>query len=173
MHPDTPAREHAYRHSREERVLFSRHSPPVVFVAAHRPILTRIRIVPTTYHYRRTVFYDEYAWQPPAYVYGFSPRYGLWDATFLAFSLDHIAEEQYALMFYHHQNDAEMQQWMADARELAAENDDLRTKLDALDGQVAAFQDSGVENDPTYVPPDAQDVALSPEVIEKLTSKDN
>ena len=173
VHPDTTAREHAFRHSREERVLFERHAPPVVLVPAHRAVLTKIRIVPTSYHYRRTVFYDEYGWQPPMYVYGFYPRYGLWDATFLAFALDHIAEEQYALMFYHHQNDEEMQKWMADARDLAAENDELRAKLDALDGQVASFRDAGVESDASYVPPDAQDVALSPEVIEKLTSKDN
>jgi hypothetical protein len=171
IHPGTVERQHSYERARVERAQFTRHVAPIHFVAAHRVVLTHIRIVPTTYHYRRTVFYDTYAWQPPVYVYGFYPRYGLWDATFLAFALDHIAEEQYALMFYHHRNEAELQQWMDDADRLAADNEDLRAKLDAMKAQMTTMQDSGVTADPSYVPPDAQDVALSPEVITQLTSK--
>jgi hypothetical protein len=171
VHPGAVERQHSYERARVERAQFSRHLDPIRFVPAHRVVLTHIRIVPTTYHYRRTVFYDTYAWQPPAYVYGFYPRYGLWDATFLAFALDHIAEDQYALMFYHHQHEAELQQWMDDADRLAADNEDLRTKLDAMKAQMTTMNDSGVTADPSYVPPDAQDVALSPEVITQLTSK--
>jgi len=171
VHPGAVERQHSYERARIEREQFRRHVDPIHFVPAHRVVLTHIRIVPTTYHYRRTVFYDTYAWQPPVYVYGFYPRYGLWDATFLAFALDHIAEEQYALMFYHHQHEAELQQWMDDADRLAADNEDLRAKLDAMKAQMASMQDTGVTADPSYVPPDAQDVALSPEVITQLTSK--
>jgi hypothetical protein len=138
---------------------------------AHRVLLRSVRIVPTTYHYRRTVFYDEYGWAPPVYVYSMYPRYGLWDATFLAFALDHIAEEQYALVFYHHLQEPEMQQWMEDTRRLSTDNEQLRANLDAMQTKVASLQESGVANDPSYVPPDVQDVALSPEVIEKLTAK--
>lgn len=169
MHPGATERQHAFEHSRVEREQFTRHAGAIHFVPAHRVVLTHIRIVPTTYHYRRTVFYDTYDWQPPAYVYGFYPRYGLWDATFLAFALDHVAEEQYALMFYHHQNEAELQQWMSDADHLAADNEELRSKLDRMKEQVATLQEAGISSDPSYVPPDAQDVALSPEVITQLT----
>lgn len=169
MHPGATERQHAFEHSRVERERFTRHATAIHFVPAHRVVLSNIRIVPTTYHYRRTVFYDTYAWQPPAYVYGFYPRYGLWDATFLAFALDHVAEDQYALMFYHHQNEAELQQWMSDADRLAADNEELRSKLDRMKEQVATLQEAGISSDPSYVPPDAQDVALSPEVIAQLT----
>jgi hypothetical protein len=55
------------------------------------------------------------------------PRYGLWDAAFLAFALKHLAEEQYAMMLYN--------------------------------------------QDASYVPPDAQDVALSPDALDESTSK--
>jgi hypothetical protein len=170
MHPGATERQHAFEHSRVEREQFTRHVTAIHFVPAHRVVLSNIRIVPTTYLYRRTVFYDAYAWQPPVYVYGFYPRYGLWDATFLAFALDHIAEEQYSLMFYHHQNEPEIQQWMSDADRLAADNEDLRAKLDRMKEQVATLQEAGITSDPSYVPPDAQDVALSPEVITQLTA---
>jgi hypothetical protein len=169
MHPGATERQHAFEHSRVERQQFTRHVSAIHFVPAHRVVLSNIRIVPTTYHYRRTVFYDTYAWQPPGYVYGFYPRYGLWDATFLAFALDHIAEEQYALMFYHHQNEQELQQWMSDADRLASDNEELRSKLDLMKEQMATLQEAGITSDPSYVPPDAQDVALSPEVITQLT----
>ena len=169
--PGQHEREHAFERSRGERTQFRRTVGAIRFVPAHRVILTNIRIVPTTYYYRRTVFYDSYGWAPSAYVYGLYPRYGLWDATFLAFALDHVDEEQYALMLYHHQHDAEIQQWMDDTDHLAADNSDLREKLDAMKAQMAKLDDSGLAADPAYVPPDAQDVALSPEVITQLTSK--
>jgi hypothetical protein len=169
--PNVQERQHAYEHYRTERAQFQHHAAPLHFVPAHRVVLTKIRIVPTTYHYRRTVFYDEYGWQPPAYVYSYYPRYGLWDATFLMFALDHVAEEQYALMFYHHQRELDMQKWLDDSNRLAEDNQELRDKLNAMKVQMARLEESGVAGDPSYVPPDAQDVALSPEVIEQLTSK--
>ncbi|HYM62611.1 MAG TPA: hypothetical protein VEZ11_17135 [Thermoanaerobaculia bacterium] len=128
-----------------------------------------MRIIPTTYYYRRTVFYDTYGWEPAVYIYGLSPRYGLWDTTFLAFALDHVAEYQYALMFYNHMNDAEIQHWLQDSGAIAANNQYLRAKLDAMKVEMAKL--SGSETNPAYVPPDAQDVALSPEIIALLTAK--
>jgi hypothetical protein len=171
VHPGTLDRQHAYEHSREERVRFERHVGAIHFVPAHRVVLTRIRIVPTTYYYRRNVFYDTYGWHASPYVYHLYPRYGLWDATFLAFALDHIAEEEYALMFYHHRHDAEIQQWMDDNDRLAADNEDLRAQLDEMKAKMDTFEQSGVATDSAYVPADAQDVALSPEVITQLTAK--
>jgi hypothetical protein len=37
--------------------------------------------------------------------------------------------------------------------------------------EMARLEQSGVAVDASYVPPDAEDVALSPEVIDQLTSK--
>jgi hypothetical protein len=169
-HSNASDRQHAWERDRAERERFRRHVETIHFVPAHRIVLSHIRIVPATYHYRRTVFYDEYRWAPPAYVYGFYPRYGLWDATFLAFALAHIADDEYALMFYHHRHDAEIEQYLDENRRLAAENDDLRDQLDELDSRMSTLERQGVAVDSSYVPPDAQDVALSPDVIDKLTS---
>lgn len=169
-HSGPEERSRAFERSHAERERFVRHVDRIRFVPAHRVVLTRIRIVPTTYHYRRTVFYDTYGWAPPVYVYRMYPRYGLWDAAFLAFALDHIAEEQYALMIYHHRNEAEIQQWMSDSDRLAAENDELREKLENMKLQMSKMEEQGVAVDPSYVPPDAEDVALAPEVITALTA---
>src|ERR1700753_1187968 len=112
--PDAHERSSALGSVRDERGRFLRHSEAVHFRPEDRPLLRRVTIVPSTYHYRRSVFYDSYGWRAPGYVYRLSPRYGLWDATFLAFSLDHIANDQYARMLYQHRNEAEIQQWMQD-----------------------------------------------------------
>jgi hypothetical protein len=169
-HSGPEERARAFDRSHIERERFVRHAAVIRFVPAHRVVLARIRIVPTTYYYRRTVFYDTYGWAPAGYVYRMYPRYGLWDAAFLAFALDHIAEEQYALMIYHHRNEAEIQQWMDDSDRLAAENDDLRAKLENMKLQMSKMEEQGVAIDPSYVPPDAEDVALAPEVITALTA---
>lgn len=171
VRPGRQEREHALERSHEERAQFERQRNPIHFKPAHRVILAGLRIVPTTYLYRRTVFYDAYSWTAPPYVYHMYPRYGLWDAVFLAFVLDHIAEEQYALMLYHHQHDKEIQHWMEDSDRLAADNDDLRAQLENMKLEMARLEQSGVVVDPSYVPTDAADVALSPEVIDQLTSK--
>jgi hypothetical protein len=174
LHPSQLDRGHARDLSREQIARF--HGPAARLQIRGEGVrlqLTRITIVPTTYYYRRTAFYDAYGWQPAVYVYGFAPRYGVWDATFLAFALDHIAEDQYALMFYQHRNDAEFQQWMQDSDRLAAENEDLRAKVENMKLQMAKLDEQGVAADPSYVPPDAEDVALSPEVITALTASKN
>jgi hypothetical protein len=172
VHPGHEERVHAFERSHEERIRFERHVTAIRFVPAHRVVLTRLHIVPTSYYYRRNVFYDTYRWSTPGYVYRMYPRYGLWDAVFLAFALDHIAEEQYALMLYHHRRDAEIQQWMDDTDRLAADNDELRAKMENMKLEMARLEQSGVAVDASYVPPDAEDVALSPEVIDQLTKKE-
>ena len=163
--------ERAVAHYREERARFVRQSPPMRFVPAHRAILTRVRIVPGTYHYRRTVFYDSYGYVPPPYVYTMYPRYGLWDATFLAFMVERAAEQEYALMYYNHRDEADMIQWRQDMDRIAMDNADLRAKLAVMDQQVAQLQ--GTPVDPAYVPQDAQDVALSPDVVDQLAQAGN
>jgi hypothetical protein len=133
--------------------------------------LIKLTIRPGTYYYRRAVFYRTYGWAPPPYVYGLSPRYGLFDAVFLAFMLDHIAEQQYALMYYSHMNEAEFVQWRQQMDQLAMQNAELRARLAQMDQQTARLQ--GTPRDPAYVPEDAQDVVLSPDVIDQLAAAAN
>ncbi|MGD0488840.1 MAG: hypothetical protein ABSB94_16815 [Syntrophorhabdales bacterium] len=163
--------ERAVAHYREERARFVRHSPPMRFVAGDRVVLGRMRIVPGTYHYRRTVFYDTYGYVPAPYIYRMYPRYGVWDAAFLGFMVERAAEQEYALMYYNHRNEAEMIQWRQDMDGLAMDNADLRAKLAFMDQQVAQLQGTPVNR--AYVPPDAQDVALSPDVVDQLGQAGN
>ena len=83
--------------------------------------------------------------------------------------LDRIAFDQaYALMYYNHMDEPEFMQWRQEMDGLAAENADLREKLAVMDQQVAQLQ--GTPRDAAYIPEDAGDVALSPEVIDTFTS---
>ena len=162
------AQQRAVSNYRVERVRFTRNVPPMRFAPVHRVVLKRMRIIPGTYYYRRGVFYDAYGYVPPPYIYTMYPRYGLWDAVFLGFMLERAAEQEYALMYYNHRNEAEMIQWRQDMDRMAMDNADLRAKLAAMDQQAAQLQ--GTPVDSAYVPQDAQDVALSPDVIDQLTA---
>jgi hypothetical protein len=171
VHPSQQDRVHAHESYKIERAHFTRHMDPIRFAPEHRLILTRMHVVPGTYYYRRNAFYDTYGWVNPPYVYRMYPRYGLWDATFLAFALHHLAEEQYAMMFYNHWADPEMQRWVRDTNGFAAHDAELRAQVAAMNDRVSRLENSGTARDASYVPADAQDVALSPDAVDQLTSK--
>ena len=160
------AQERAFSRYREERARFVRHAPPMRFMPEHKAILTRIRIVPSTYYYRRNVFYETYGYVPYPFIYNMYPRYGLWDALFLGFMVERAEEREYALMYYNHRNEEEMIQWRQEMDRMAMDNAELRARLAVMDRQVASLQ--GTPVDPTYVPEGAQDIALSPDVIDTL-----
>ena len=154
----------SYDRYRKENKRFTRHYREPVRVSAHdRRIFDRVRVAPETYYYRRGVFYDHYHYAPPPYVYNMYPRYGIYDTMFLAFMLDNIAQQQYALMYYNHMNEVPMMQWRQDMDNQAATDDSLRDKLAVMDQQVANLQGAPADNE--YVPPDAADVALSADAI--------
>ena len=171
VHPSQQDRTRAYESYKIDRAHFTRHMDTIRFVPAHRLILTRMHIVPGTYYYRRNAFYDTYGWVTPPYVYTMYPRYGLWDTAFLAFALNHLAEEQYTMMLYNHWADPEIQQWVRDTNSLAVQNAELRAQVEAMNDRVSRLEHSGTARDASYVPPDAQDVALSPDAVDQLTSK--
>ena len=171
VHPSQQDRTRAYESYKIDRAHFTRHMDPIRFVPAHRLILTRMHVVPGTYYYRRNAFYDTYRWVTPPYVYTMYQRYGLWDTAFLAFALNHLAEEQYTMMLYNHWADPEIQQWVRDTNSLAVQNAELRAQVEAMNDRVSRLEHSGTARDASYVPPDAQDVALSPDAVDQLTSK--
>jgi len=152
---------------REQRAMFRLMPHAVRFSpAAHRALFARVRFAPATYHYRRDVFYTHYHYAPPPYAYKMYPVYGIWDTVFLGFMLAHAMEREYALMYYNHQNEEGMQQWRAELDRMAVENAGLRNQLAVVDGQTASLQ--GTPLDPSYIPEDAQDIALAPEVVEQM-----
>jgi hypothetical protein len=128
-----------------------------------------MRIVPGTYYHRRKVFYDTYGYVPYPFIYKMYPRYGLWDAVFLGFMVERAQEREYALMYYNHRNEEEMIQWRQEMDRLAMDNAELRAQLDIMDQQVANLQ--GTPVDSGYIPGGAQDIALSPDVIDQLSQE--
>lgn len=123
------------------------------------------------YYTRRTVFYDNYRWQPPVYIYHSYNSFGIWDAMMLWFMLDHIQDRQYAAMYYHHRDDPGMQQFRKEAERLSAENAELKEKLKKMDESAQSLEQQGVRPDPFYVPPDAASVVLAADVAEKAVPK--
>ncbi len=166
LHPPRQEQMRAMQHFNEQRSMFRPLPGPVHFSReAYRPLFARVKIVPGTYHYRRDVFYAHHNYMPPPYVYRMYPSYGVWDSTFLSFMLDNITDQQYALMYYNHQDDEGMMQWRAEVDQMAMENADLKNQLAVMDAQVASLK--GTPIDPAYVPEDAQDIALAPEVVDQ------
>jgi hypothetical protein len=162
------ARDHFHQ---VELTRFKMRGYPVRLEPRHRVVLGNLRIVPRSYYHRRAVFYDAYGFVPPIYIYSLRPSYGLWCATFLAFMLDRIAiaqQYEYSLMYYDHMREPEFIQWRQEMNGLAAENAELREKLAALDQRVSQLE--GTPRNAAYVPEEAGDVALSPQVIDKFTS---
>ena len=154
----------SYDHYRQDYNRYRHHyRDPVRFSAHDRRVFERVRVAPETYYYRRGVFYDYYRYAPPAYVYNMYPRYGIYDTMFLAFMLDNIAQQQYALMYYNHMDEVPMMQWRQELDRQAETDEALRAKLAVMDQQVANLQ--GAPADSQYIPPDAADIALAADVI--------
>jgi hypothetical protein len=123
------------------------------------------------YYSRRTVFYNNYGWSAPGYMYYSYPRFGIWDAMMLWFMLDHINDAQYAAMYYHHRDDPGMQQFRKEVDRLSTENAELKSKVAKLDESAKSMEQGGVKPDPSYVPQDAVSVALAADVAQKQAPK--
>ncbi|HVJ51006.1 MAG TPA: hypothetical protein VM689_01000 [Aliidongia sp.] len=114
------------------------------------------------YAFQRRSYYSGYGWQPPGYIYGSRPSFGMWDALFLWFMLDSVSNASHALWFHDHYDDPGYQQWRQEADRLSADNADLRAKLDQLDAQQKAL--AGQPRDPSRMPPDTKpELALAAE----------
>ena len=107
---------------------------------------------------------NAHPWAAPAYAFRSAPSFGIWDGLFLWMILDKISEPAHAAVAYNNQNDPGFQAWRAEADRLAADDAQLRAKLDALDARLASMQ--GQPRQPGTLPdgvPAA--VALAPTVV--------
>ncbi len=91
-------------------------------------------------------------WSPRPSMLRSPARFGAWDALFLWFLLDNLTSPGHAAFFHHHQNDPAVAQWRAEAERAAAEDPDVRARLDQLDSQLVQLKDQ--PRDPSYLPPD-------------------
>ncbi|MBF0556685.1 MAG: hypothetical protein HQK96_19380 [Nitrospirae bacterium] len=130
------------------------------------PIVNRTRgYDQNTYAYRRDNFYSGNSYQPPQYAYMSAPSFGMWDAMFLWFMLDHASDRNYSRMYYNHQNDPDFQRWRKETDNLSGENAELKAKLANLDKQVAELKGEPV--DQSYIPQGVDaDIALNKKVLD-------
>lgn len=140
-------------------------SPTVQRTVINRTVVNNYHYDPGVYAYRTRTFYAGYGWAPPVYGYGFYPSYGLWNTVALWFMLDHIHDQQYAMMYYSHRNDEDMRMWRQQAEREAQNNAELRAKLAAMDQRTRALEQQGAAIDPGYVPAEMKEVALSEDAL--------
>ena len=122
-------------------------------------------------HYaRRDGHYRSHGWSPSPWTYMSRPSFGMWDAMFWWMILDNIGNRNYAAAAYNHAGDPGFQEWKQEAERLAADNAELKTKLDALDKQVSTM--SG-PRDPGYIPEGMDpELALAADVLAKKAPED-
>lgn len=116
------------------------------------------------YYNRRDSYYGGWGWSPPGYAFMSYPSFGMWDALIWWSILDRVNDRNHYSMAHHHAQDPGYQEWRREAERLAEDNDELKTKLAALDQQVATLK--GTPRDPAYLPPGVDpSVALAAEVV--------
>lgn len=143
--------------------------PNVQRDVASRVTVNNYRYERGDYVSRQQRFYSSNNWVQPVYVTNFHPYYGLWNTPSMFFMMDHMHDQQYAMMYYSHRNDADMRAWRRQAEGEGETNAELRRKLAAMDQRMLAMEKQGVQADPGYVPPAMQDVALSEEALQGMT----
>lgn len=119
----------------------------------------------STYYQRRGSYYN--SWDTPSYSYNSYSSFGVWDSMALWFMLDHINDQNQMRLYYNHMNSPGMQEWRREADRLAADNADLRRKLNALDAEQNKLAATGMKRDESYVPEGVDaDLLLASEVLE-------
>lgn len=112
----------------------------------------------------RDMWRGSHPWMAPPYAYRSAPSFGMWDALFLWMVLDKINEPSHAAVAYNNANDPGFQAWRAEANRLAADDAELKAKLDVMDAKLTAMQ--GQPRQPGTLPPDVPaSVALAPAVM--------
>lgn len=102
-------------------------------------------------------------WTPPAYAFRSAPSFGMWDALFWWMVLDKITEPSHAAAAYNNANDPGFQAWHKEAERQAADNAELKAKLDAMDAKLTSME--GQPRKPGTLPEGVPaSVALAPEV---------
>ena len=120
------------------------------------------------YYTRRNNYYGGTGWSPPAYAYGSSPSFGVWDAMMWWMILDKVGNRQYTSAAYHHADDPGYRQWRQEADRLAQNNQELKEKLAKLDAEVKQQESEGLARDAAYLPPGMPpEVALASSVLAK------
>lgn len=103
-----------------------------------------------SYQYRRASYYNDRSYQPPVYINNSGGSWGGMDGFFLGYML--AGNSHGSDYMYHHQNDPAIQSYLAEQREQAKENDELRERLHELDKEMAVMKAKGVVPQSDYVP---------------------
>jgi hypothetical protein len=114
----------------------------------------------------RNVYYSSWGYVPPAYIYGYGPHFGMWDAIFLWSLASAASNAAQADWFYHHQYDPGYIDWRRQADIEAQQNAELRGQLATIDQRIQTLEAQNAPRNPNYLPPGADpQVALAAENV--------
>ncbi|MEI8396994.1 MAG: TAXI family TRAP transporter solute-binding subunit [Rhodospirillaceae bacterium] len=88
----------------------------------------------------RDRYFSGHGWSPPSYAFRSAPSFGMWDALFWWMVLDKITEPSHAAAAYNNSNDPGFQAWRREADRMAADNAELKAKLNAMDAKLSTMQ---------------------------------
>ncbi len=112
----------------------------------------------------RDVWRNSHPWAPSPFAFRSAPSFGMWDALFWWMVLDKITEPSHAAAAYHNSNDPGFQAWRSEANRMAADNAELKAKLDLMDAKLTTMQ--GQPQKPGTLPDGVPaSVALAPAVM--------
>ncbi|WP_432735864.1 TAXI family TRAP transporter solute-binding subunit [Maridesulfovibrio sp. FT414] len=117
--------------------------------------------------YARSQYYSKRDWKAPSYTYNSKPSFGMWDSLCLWMMLDSITRPGFAETFYNHQLDPGIQEWRAEADQLAANNHELQEKLNQLDSKLKQMNGP---LDTSFLPAEIPaSIALAPEALAAIS----
>jgi hypothetical protein len=117
----------------------------------------------------RPGWYAQRGWNAPLGYAGPQRSFGMWDGLFLGFLLSNLTRPGSTDFFHNHRDDPGYLQWREQVDRQARDNAELRSRLDALDQQLAARSDQ--PRDPAYLPPDVPaTVAVAPDAPARTPS---
>ncbi len=112
----------------------------------------------------RDAWRASHSWAPSPFAFRSAPSFGMWDALFWWMVLDKITEPSHAAAAYNNFNDPGFQAWRTEANRMAADNAELKAKLDVMDAKLNTLQ--GQPRVPGTLPDGVPaSVALAPAVV--------
>ncbi len=117
-----------------------------------------------TYQNRQDGFFKNQGYRPPVAAFGGSPSFGVFNALFLYYMLDHMKDKNVAAAAYHNWDDPGFKKWREEVEKQSKDNAELKAKLAEMEKQVQQFQ--GTPREPGNLPPGVPpEVAVAPNVL--------
>jgi TRAP transporter TAXI family solute receptor len=117
-----------------------------------------------THYNQRDSWFRGMGYSPPGFAFGGSPSFGIFNALFLYWMLDHMHDKNVAHSAYNNWDDPGFKKWREEVEKQSKDNAELKSKLQEMEKQVDQFK--GQPKQPGTLPPNVPpEVAIAPDVL--------